>query len=273
MRVLWREHQHTAPTPFGPRSPPFGPRGPPFGPRSPRTGREAPRSGREPRPAGARRPARRGETAGPTGRDGPLAPPRRVPGAPHVQSNRRGRGRIFKDGRGRLGRPLPSLNLFTPLSASVRRTVRGTSSGEVPSASPRGASRGRGGEVDRTESMKSCHRSNGASVFPALDAGAIHSQTLRSKDTCPRVPPEGHRDDVRRSAGRPHIVPVVFREAVSPRRAGAPRPGRGAGASKDGGGHNKRRRRNRVPPRSTLDAWSRVIRNPVAKLPMRPGEL
>ena len=245
MRVLWREHQHTAPTPFGPRSPPFGPRAP----------------------------ARRGETAGPPGRDGPLAPPRRVPGAPHGQSNRRGRGRIFKDGRGRLGRPLPSLNLFTPLSASVRRAVRGTSSGEVPSALPRGASRGRGGEVDRTESMKSCHRSNGASVFPALDAGAIHSQTLRSKDTCPRVPPEGHRDDVRRSAGRPHIVPVVFREAVSPRRAGASRPERGAGSSEDGGGHNKRRRRNRVPPRSTLDAWSRVIRNPVAKLPMRPGEL
>ena len=169
MRVLWREHQHTAPTPFGPRAP--------------RSGCEAPRSGHEPRPDGARRPARRGETA-------PWPPPRRVPGAPHGQSNRRGRGRIFKDGRGRLGRPLPSLNLFTPLSASVRRTVRGTSSGEVPSALPRGASRGRGGEVDRTESMKSCHRSNWASVFPALDAGAIHSQTLRSGDTCPRVPPD-----------------------------------------------------------------------------------
>ena len=35
----------------------------PFGPR-------APRSGREPRPDGARRPARRGETARPPGRDG-----------------------------------------------------------------------------------------------------------------------------------------------------------------------------------------------------------
>jgi len=266
MRVLWREHQHTAPTPFGPRAPRSGCEAPRSGHEAPRSGHEAPRSGHEPRPDGARRPARRGETA-------PWPPPRRVPGAPHGQSNRRGRGRIFKDGRGRLGRPLPSLKLFTPLSASVRRAVRGTSSGEVPSALPRGASRGRGGEVDRTESMKSCHRSNWASVFPALDAGAIHSQTLRSKDTCPRVPPEGHRDDVRRSAGRPHIVPVVFREAVSPRRAGASRPERGAGSSKDGGGHNKRRRRNRVPPRSTLDAWSRVIRNPVAKLPMRPGEL
>jgi len=36
------------------------------------------------------------------------------------------------------------------------------------------------------------------------------------QDTCPRVPPEGHRDDVRHSAGRP--------QAVSPRRAGARGP-------------------------------------------------
>jgi len=41
-----------------------------------------------------------------------------------------GEGEDLKDGRGRPSRPLPSLYLFTPLSASVRRAVRVTSSGE-----------------------------------------------------------------------------------------------------------------------------------------------
>ena len=60
----------------------------------------------------------------------PLAPSPGVYRARSCLWQSPGEGEDLKDGRGRLGRPLPSLYLFTPLSASVRRAVRVTSSGE-----------------------------------------------------------------------------------------------------------------------------------------------
>jgi len=111
----------------------------------------------------------------------PLAPSPGVYRARSCLWQSPGEGEDLKDGRGRPSRPLPSLYLFTPLSASVRRAVRVTSSGE-------------GGRGVRLTALRA--RSHAAAPIGracsrhSLPARSIH-KPCGSGHTCTRAP-EGY---------------------------------------------------------------------------------